>query len=192
MAVAATKSSGTRVSRGAIYTIVVEDWDIEQALTRMEVALSGYGLRRFLWEDVSEFYAEDIESRFAEEGDVKSEFWPELSSATVRIREQMGYPGQGPINHRTGDLEAFLTDTRDIIAGDGWAQLDVPGASGNVDITQKLEHAQHGSDNNPLGYGPTPPRPVLATSEMDLEKILKMLMIHVLTSMSTSGAVDVA
>lgn len=53
----------------------------------------------------------DLETRqFASEGGSGSGGWAPLAPATVRDRIRHGFPGDHPILHRTGALEASLTD----------------------------------------------------------------------------------
>lgn len=153
--------------------------DAVEALFRFVNALGTPNLARFLEEDVTEFYHDDIESRFNEEGDMKSGFWKELTDTTVRIRRSQGYPGREPINIRSGALFDFLMEDYDVIIGADFVELDVPGRARNPLTQKKLETAQQGSDNNPAGFGPTPPRPVLALGERDLMTILRLLEVYV-------------
>lgn len=158
----------------------VNDLDVEQSLERMEQAISGMSLARFLESDASDYFRQNITERFEEEGDPLSGFWAPLKDVTIDIKRAMGETRGDPedINVRTGEMFDALTGDYDSSFGAGWAQLDIPG---NVDplTEQKIKTAQQGSNNNPLGYGPTPPRPVLATSEMQLGIILEKLEFHI-------------
>lgn len=161
--------------------IVVDDTSVEDILQSTERAISGPSLLRFLEGEVSEFFRDDIESRFNEEGDALAGFWPELKDVTVDIKRASGdlRGSAEDINVRTGRMFDELTGDYDSAMGADWASLQIPG---NVDplTKQKIHTAQRGSNSNPLGYGPTPPRPVLATSEMQLGIILEKLEFHII------------
>ena len=166
--------------------IFVEDFDVQRIFDNMLLALSGPSLHAFLREGVSDFFRTNIEERFNEEGDVHSGFWPPLSEATIHIKSELPTLRDSPetINVRTGALYDFVTGNYQIISGSNWAQVDIPGESSDPLTTKKLETAQKGSATNPVErFGPTPPRPVLATSEMQLAMILEMLEYHILDVM---------
>lgn len=163
----------------SIFTVDIDEQDVNMVFMALAFAIDGPGLHKWLSTDASQFFADDIESRFYEEGDVKSGFWKELSDTTIDIRRSYGF-GDGPINSRTGELEDFLVDHREYDTAPGFASMDVPGTPGSATLRTKLATAQQGSDNNPLGYGPTPARPVLAVSEMDLATLLESLNMSII------------
>lgn len=165
-----------------IFNVEVEDNPAQHLLDDVMLAVSTPSLMEFLQDDASDFFRNDIESRFVEEGDVKSGFWPPLSESTVRIREELGY-GSEPINRRTDDMFEFLTGPYQVFGGAGWAELQIPGNPPDPIMQRKLQTAASGSPpgNNPLfPNSATPPRPVLAVSEMDLARLLEMLQIHII------------
>lgn len=170
------------------FTVVVdvESYDVDQLLRDLQTSISGPSLNKFLEEDAAKFFRDDIESRFNEEGDPLSGFWPELSEATVNIKRDLpdlqGSPEQ--INIRTGELLAFVTGDYDTFVGADWAMMNVPGDPPDPITAIKLKTAQQGSDNNPIpNFGPTPARPVLAISEMMMGTLLGMLEAHIIQTL---------
>lgn len=166
--------------------VVVEDYDVQNLFRDLDRTISGPSLHAFLAGDVSEYFRNNIEERFDEEGDALSGFWPPLKEGTVNIKRNLpGLRGQpDEINIRTGDLFDFVTDEYPTTSGPGWAQVDIPGDPPDALTGRKLEVAQHGSPTNPIqGFGPTPRRPVLATSEMQLGVVLEMLEVHIIQAL---------
>lgn len=166
--------------------VVVHDYDVQNLFRDLDRSISGPSLHRFMSDDVADFFRTDIEARFNEEGDLNSGFWPELSDATLNIKRDLpdlrGQPED--INIRTGDLFDFMTGNYDVVSGPNWSQIDIPGDPSDALTAQKLQTAQKGNPSNPIpGFGPTPPRPVLATSEMQLGMILEMLEIHIIQTL---------
>lgn len=163
-----------------ILDIDVNKLDVERLLHKLELAISGPSLAAFLEGSASEEFRENIIERFDEEGDALSGFWEPLKDVTVDIKRALPDLAGSPetINVRTGEMFKALTQNYDTNFGADWAQLNVPGDVDALTET-KIRTAQQGSNNNPLGYGPTPPRPVLATSEMQLGVILQKLEYHI-------------
>ena len=152
-------------------------------------ATSGTSIVAFLENQASAYFRDDIESRFEEEGDAKSGFWKPLADATVDIRRQYGF-GDGPINVRTGEFKEFMLADYDVIAGGDFAEMNVPGDAPDPILKEKLTTAQKGKSTNPIPeFGPTPARPVLAISEMDVMQLIELLEFHIVQwAMMTSGA----
>lgn len=163
---------------GGVLNFDIDTMEVQALLDRFELSLSGISLVMFLENDATKFFHDDIESRFEEEGDAKSGFWEPLHDATIDIRRADGW-GDGPINDRTGALKEFLLGDYDVFSGGNWAEMNVPGSPGDSKTAQKLATAQQGATNNPLGYGDTVARPVLAISEMDLFKLIELLEYHI-------------
>lgn len=182
MAVVNRIPAAPKLPRGTGLNVQVEvdPFVTQRMLSYTMSAVSGPSLARFLEEDAHEYFREEIERRFASEGDRKSGAWAPLHDATVDIRRALGYPGSSPINRRTDELYDFVTTSNDISAGSDWAQMDLPGTPPNEVVRQKLETAQRGSDNNPLGYGPTTTRPVLAVDQTDMAELLIALEAHII------------
>jgi hypothetical protein len=168
---------GTVSNRGATFDIVVDPFDVDQMLDIVMSRLSGYNLSLGLRESAHEQFADEIRSRFANEGDSKTGAWQELSVPTQNIREALGFPREHPINVRTGEMFSFLTDSFDVMVGADSAQIDMPGSAPNAELEQKIVTAQEGRSDNPIpGYGSTPPRPVLAEPDSeDMQELLESL-----------------
>lgn len=90
--------------------------------------------------------------------------WEELKPSTVDYREAQGFPGQHPINRRTGELERYITqsdaDTRMTATG---ATLRYPGSRATGELGKKVYVAQAG-----WRFPETPARPVLGWGASDL------------------------
>lgn len=170
-----------------LFDVDIDTMEVHALFERVNLAISQASLMEFLEDDATEMFHDDIESRFEEEGDVKSGFWEPLHDATIDIRRADGF-GDGPINDRTGALKAWLLEDYDVFGGVMWAEMNVPGSPGDPELAKKLATAQHGSDDNPLGYGPTVARPVLAVSEMDLFKLVQLLELHIVKFAGGAGA----
>lgn len=159
--------------------------DVDNMLDRTAMGLSPQGLDQFLSGDAHDFFAEEIMMRFAFEGDSASGDWERLTEATQNIRMHAGYPGDGPINERSGDLLRFLTENLDVTQLPDGAVMQIPGdASGEME--RKIRHAQAGAKigENPLfPNSSTPARPVLAVDEEDLLVVLTLLERHIMGSL---------
>lgn len=123
---------------------------------------------QFLDKSVGPWLKGRAQDRFANEGDDAVGAWAPLEAATHSIRRSRGFPGEHPINHRTGELERH-------IVGSGWsivsspmlAELEFPGSVPTGKLHDKVKTAQEGS-SSPL----TPPRPVVGVNEADLAFVL--------------------
>lgn len=182
---AATTTAGRKrapagMSTPNIFTIDVDEVEVEVLIEKVLAATSEISLLAFLEQDVEAFFHADIQNRFNDEGDAKSGPWEPLQPATINIRQSLGF-GDGPINVRTGELKEFLLGDYDSFAGLGWAEMNVPGDPKDPVTARKLETAQRGNPSNPIpNFGPTPPRPVLALAEVDMWRLLEMLQIHII------------
>lgn len=167
---------------------VTTDWqtlEVESLLSRTLRAVSGPSLAAWLAGPVDGYFKDEIIDRFAFEGDDKSGDWAPLTETTNRIRETLGFPADDPINERTGELLDFVVNSREYMGGSEWAGMNIPGDPDNFALEQKLLHAQQGAADNPMFPGSTtPPRPVLAVDPTDMEILLKMLQMHVITAVA--------
>lgn len=138
----------------------------------------------FVRGEVTEFFQQDIENRFSSEGDAKTGAWAPLKPATITIRASEGY-GPGPINVRSGELKSFMSGPYPVfVDSPGSVIIDVPGDA-PPGVEAKFKTAQGGSTNNPLGYGNTPARPVLADlTPAELDFIVHMFDAYVQSVMS--------
>ena len=168
--------------------LVTTDWDAyrsEAMLNSVMRAVGPTSLLSWLSGPADGYMTDEIVDRFAYEGDDKSGDWLPLTESTRRIREDLGFPGSNPINERTGGLLDFVMHSRDYISGSNWAGMEIPGDPGQVDLERKLLHAQRGATENPRFPGAiTPPRPVLAVDESDMESLLKILEMHIMESVA--------
>lgn len=174
-----------------ILVVDVEDADLETVLLRLEQSMSSYSLMSFLKHDVAPFMSNEIVQRFAYQGDGPSGDWPELSDTTIRIKRELDWLAGEPedANIRTGQMFAALTDEDSydyVMSGVGFASMKLPGGVDSL-TAEKIRTAQEGKSSNPRpGYGPTPPRPVLATSPTYLAVILEQLEMHIIRTMAGS------
>ena len=114
--------------------------------------------------------ADRAEARFDEEGDDASGPWPPLAYPTQQIRSFEGYGATGPINVRTGELQDYVVGSAgDIRATSYTASLKWPDATAG-ELTRKMISAQRGRKSPP-----TPPRPVVAFSEVDRSNLISSL-----------------
>lgn len=164
-----------------VFNVEVDYFDVEKLYDLVVEKVSGPSLYLFLTKEAQKYFGEQIARRFLTEGDSKSGPWAELSDATQDIRTAMGVPPAHPINIRTAllgnrdSLFDFVTEHYEARAGMEWAEIDIPGTSDPVQEA-KLRTAQQGSTGNPLQYGDTPARPVLAdATEEDLQEVLMLL-----------------
>jgi hypothetical protein len=165
----------------ATIDVIVDVKDPVEFVHKIIDATSGVSLVAFLENEATFHFHDDIESRFEEEGDVKSGFWKPLSDATVDIRRSYGFD-DGPINVRTGEFKEFMLGDYDVRGFGTYAEMDVPGTPRDPILQAKLETAQQGRSTNPIPeFGPTEARPVLAVSEMDLMKLVELLEFHIVT-----------
>lgn len=163
----------------SIINIDLYHLEVDEVLRIVRESVGQLSLMAFLETTATEFFQDDIESRFEEEGDPKSGYWAPLADATIDIRRADGW-GDGPINERTGELKDFMLGEYEVFGGPMWAEMNVPGTPSDPITARKLKTAQQGSNDNPLGYGPTPARPVLAVSEMDLWTLTGLLSMHII------------
>jgi hypothetical protein len=172
--------SGSTVTLVGLVNVQVEHGQVDAKLTALEMALSPPSLEWWLDEKAHRHFQNDIVQRFAYEGDRKSGAWPPLTEATQRIRRDLGYT-EDEINRRSNRLLEFVAETYETSVGPDYAMLDVPGHHPPDALTaRKLETAQKGSDDNPRGFKPTPPRPVLAEPDnVDVAFLLESLMFHI-------------
>lgn len=164
-----------------VFNVDVDYFDVEKLYDLVVEKTSGASLLMFLTEEAHQYFSAQIGRRFLTEGDAKSGAWEQLTDATQDIRSAMGVPPAHPINIRTAllgnrdSLFEFVTEHYEVRAGPDWAELEVPGHPDPIQEA-KLQTAQLGSTTNPLGYGDTPPRPVLAdATEEDLQELLALL-----------------
>lgn len=153
-------------------------------LERLNEALSERILAQFLAGDVQNYFADRAAYRFGLEGDKASGNWPPLSEATERIREAKGFTTD-EINIRTGELFTFVTEHFELEPGPESVAINLPGHPTNPELEQKVWVAQEGLEEQDWSsFGPTPPRPVIATDSEDMAEVLVLLSKHVIEFMT--------
>jgi len=160
--------------------VVGNDEGVEQMLHVLDTALNPVAIGAFLGGVVGPFLEGRARSRFANEGDDAVGKWAPLQQTTVDIRESQGYGGAHPINHRTGELEEFITGSGNYTTVHPWgATLQFPGASPIGEMEEKVRTAQMGKSAQYKGGSDTVPRPVLGLSETDLVYVMSALALHI-------------
>jgi hypothetical protein len=184
----AARTGGTTTIVGNLI-IHVDHQRVDAMLGALQMAISPPSLEWWLDEKAHPYFQEDIVQRFAYEGDRKSGQWPPLTEATHRIRRELGYT-EDDINRRSNKLLEFVAEDYDTAVTQDMAVMNVPGDPPDALTARKLETAQLGSDDNPRGFAPTPPRPVLAEpDQVDVAFLLESLMFHV-SDMVTGGTLS--
>lgn len=189
-AITAQPSVGVVSNRGNTLSIEVDYFEVEKLYDMVIERVSGFNLYDFLVKEGHPYFSGEIAKRFAHQGDAKSGKWAPLEDATQDIRTAMGVPGPAPINIRSGllgnrdSLFDFVTEHYEANYGKDWAELQIPGTPDPVQQA-KLETAQQGSTGNPLGYGDTPARPVLADdTDEDLQALMERLQGFIMLEVS--------
>lgn len=155
--------------------IKYHDRGIAAMLGRIDSAVSGVGIAKFLVSVVEPYLNARARQRFANEGDDVVGKWQPLSPGTVAIREAHGYPGEHPINHRTGQLERFITGGAvGVTTFPGGVLMTYPKTPPSGELAKKIQTAQEGS-SRPY----TPPRPVLGINETDILFASSALETHI-------------
>ena len=153
--------------------ILVDTTSVHEVLDRMDTGFSATAWATFLQVMVGPYLAERAHMRFAKEGDDVSGKWAPLKEATKAIRLEQGFP-EGPINHRTGEMERYITGGYGAALPLGpVAVLTFPNPADPLtpELRKKIETAQKGK-NSPS----TVPRPVLGLNAVDA--------MHVVAAMS--------
>lgn len=165
------------------FDVEVDDTDVTQMLTRFDHVLSPINLSEFLRRYADPWFTGRALSRFRNEGDDVVGKWAPLKPYTVDARESAGFPGQHPINHRTGEMERYIASgARTFTVGAQQASMRLPG-KGNANFNKKLEVAQHGTP-----YPATVARPVLGMNERDLSVMLQSLSLWIAQEMTVAGS----
>jgi hypothetical protein len=173
-------------SRGTLdVSIIGDSRGVDLMVSRLSLLLGPAGMAGFLGGQVTPYLKTRAKNRFANEGDEVSGPWMPLSPATVQIRSHLGFPGDHPINHRTGALERWVTDSApNLLLSPVLSTLTYPGNPPSGKLLQKVTTAQTG---NRAKGAPTSPRPVLGLDATDYVAILAMLA----TSISSVGVTGV-
>lgn len=172
--------AGSPMPRGSISVSITGDsTEVDRLITRMEYLLGPIGMTYFLAGQVTPYLKARARNRFASEGDEMSGPWAPLSPVTASIRSALGYPSDHPINHRSGALERWVTDSApSVLVSPVLATLTYPGSPPTGKLNEKVVTAQTGRS---VKARSTVPRPVLGLDGTDYVAILAMLALSVET-----------
>lgn len=158
-----------------ILTFTGSDASAQRALGRLERALLPESLGVYLAEVVDPYLSARASKRFADEGDAAvGGPWKPLAEFTKadRVRKQFG---EGPINHRTGQLEDWIVDSATyVVPNPTGATLIKPGDKPAGELKKKVRTAQIGDQKTG-----TPPRPVIALDALDLAAVTTSLEAYI-------------
>ena len=161
-------------------SITGDSKSVERMLMRLDTVLSPVAIAGFLGATVSPYLRGRAQARFTGEGDDVVGAWLPLSEATQEIRESMGYGAAHPINKRTGELEAYITQSAYSIMVDPLgAVLTMPGNQPTGELADKVKTAQQGKRGSKNSWGDTDPRPVLGMNSNDTLFVLGALVTYV-------------
>lgn len=156
-------------------TFYVDDRHVQRLLENVGDALDTVGMYTFLNASVGPWLRERAQERFANEGDDVVGQWAPLEAYTVQMRESQGYPGEHPINRRSGELENYIVNGGwDVTATPILSTLTYPGNAPNTSEAVKVATAQTGA-----AHPFTVPRPVLGLNEADLAFVMAALGTHI-------------
>lgn len=179
-----------RSAKGAygadIVVVDVDTIDVQNMLHLAMMAVDTPSMMTFMNTKVDDYLGNRAADRFAVEGDDASGNWAPLTETTRRIKEALGAPAD-EINIRTGDLAAWVIETSDVESNGLGVTLTKPSQEIFSDpvATTKLQHAQQGTNSNPLFPGAvTPARPVVALAERDMATIVQMLQAWIMAEVT--------
>jgi hypothetical protein len=146
--------------------VTVDNKDVLEALDNLIFLLSPIGAAAFLGVNIGPYLSRRAKERFESEGDDVTGPWAPLKPSTVAIRQNEGYGGTGPINHRTGELENWVVQS-------GWnayptgfgATMRYPKKEPQGQLRDKVTTAQTGRTKTAPS---ATKRPVLGLNEADL------------------------
>lgn len=166
--------------------VAVETFEVDSLLRAVMGAVSQTGLQPF-GEQVADYLEDRAATRFASEGDDASGNWPALTGTTERIRADLGYGPDGPINIRTSEMFSAVVYSADVTATLGGVTVTKPDPSLiRGPLEEKLITAQQGRSDNILFDGAsTPPRPVVALGDRDMVEIMAKLQLYIMASTAT-------
>lgn len=157
--------------QGINVQIVGEDQGVRAMLMATLEAVDPAHMLLFMGGMVQPYIEARIAGRFSNEGDDVSGKWAPLSDTTRHIRETEGYPGEHPINVRTGAMREWLLSAPPDFTATGFeASMAFPGGDPSQSILDKLETAQMGRETPA-----TQPRPVLGLGPADLAFVLQAM-----------------
>ncbi len=136
-------------------------------------------LTTFLRRYADPWFSGKAGAAFQDEKDPSGASWAPLKPYTVDLRESMGFPGEHPINHRTGQMERYImSGARTFMVGAQQATMRFPGKGSSL-FNKKLKVAQQGA-----AYPRTVARPVIGMDERDLAIMLQSLSLWLVQEMT--------
>lgn len=155
--------------------IVTDARDAELRLSAMGRSFSDTQIMAWLMAGVDPILRARTEARFEAEGDDVSGKWASLKPYTVDQRRSQGFPGEHPINVRTGAMKKHLLDDPPrVVPHTLGVTMWSPGSDGGPKTAQKVKTAQMGDEKSH-----TVARPVLGAAVEDLEAVLLSLAGHI-------------
>lgn len=165
--------------------IIGDSRDVARRLMGMDRAFQADRMAAWLVTGVDPLLRQNTDRNFGSES-FDGEPWQSLKPYTVSERERHGFPGEHPINVRTGQMKRHLLDDPPRIAVQTLgATLWSPGDEGSGTTAKKVKIAQMGG-TTPEGHH-VPARPVLGVGPEDLEAVLISLAIHIASHQSGVG-----
>ena len=164
----------TVASSGIHIQIIADTSGVMSAFNVLLDKLSHGGMAIWLNHFIYPYLKERAQSRFLNEGDDAAGKWLPLTEATISFRDSGGF-GPGPINKRTGELEAFIVGANaSIFPTPIGTQMNYPGEVPVGILGTKVQTAQMGKDSPS-----TPARPVVALGLQDLNWTLQSLALYI-------------
>lgn len=164
----------TVANSGIDIQIIADTSGVMNAFEILLGKLSHSGMTAWLHSSIYPYIKQRSQSRFINEGDDTVGRWLPLTEATISFRHSGGF-GSGPINKRTGELEAFIIGSdANIYPTPLGTQMDYPGEEPIGVLATKVQTAQSGKDSPS-----TPSRPVLALGLQDLNWTLQSLALYI-------------
>lgn len=155
--------------------ILGDSRDISRRLAGLDLAFASENIAAWLVAGVDPLLRQKTEQVFASEGEALGQKWQDLTPFTVQDRKNHGFPGEHPINVRTGQMKKHLIDAPPRIAIHSLgATMWSPGNNPSGKLGKKIQTAQQG---DPSVH--TPARPVLGVDTTDLEIVLLALSVHI-------------
>lgn len=158
----------------------VDAASVDRQFAKLETLLSPAMLATFMAGPVVEHFQDKFNQFFEYQGTDK-EAWRPLSQVTIMDREAQGF-GAGPINERTGELRAFVTDSPGEIRVLGTlAVLTYPGKIPAGELGRKVKTAQQGGT---FKGNAVPARPVIDADETDMLYLMSALAFYISAGVS--------
>lgn len=128
------------------------------------------------WQAIGEELLQDFELQFTSEGGVFGE-WDALADSTVRDRERKGYGGEGPMEVRTGELKASVTQR-----GAPGNIFEVDGMTAAFGVESDLAGWQHYGTSRGI-----PARPLVGLSQYRKAAIVNEIDDWIKTQIAAAG-----